>query len=219
MDDVMNHVPDRLAAGAHEHVTIRPSILYFGTPVVLITTVSGDGSFNISPMSSAWALGDRVVLGCTATGQGIENLRRQGECVLNFPSSSLWRKVERIARATGRREVPPAKAAIGYEYVADKFALAGLTAMPSEIVTPPRIAECPLQFEAVLVEAKPSNGPDGSAAMFIAETQVKRVHAYREIVIPGTNHVDTAAWDPLLYVFRHYFGTGDDLGKTFKAER
>jgi flavin reductase (DIM6/NTAB) family NADH-FMN oxidoreductase RutF len=218
MNDVMNHVPGRSASTKREHVTIKPSILYFGTPVVLITTMNRDGSVNISAMSSAWALGDRVVLGCQASGQGIENLIHEKQCVLNFPSSELWRKVESIARATGRREVPPAKAAIGYRYVADKFALAGLTAIPSEIVTPPRIAECPLQFEAVLVEARPSNGPDGSAAMFIAETQVKRVHAHREIVISGTNHVDTAAWDPLLYVFRHYFGTGDDLGKTFKAE-
>jgi flavin reductase (DIM6/NTAB) family NADH-FMN oxidoreductase RutF len=208
----------RRAPEARDHLTIKPSILYFGTPVVLITTMSPDGSVNISPMSSAWALADRVVLGCTATGQGIKNLRREKQCVLNFPSSSLWRKVESIARATGRREVPPAKAAIGYEYVADKFALASLTPIPSEIVTPPRIAECALQFEAELVEARASNGPDGSPFMYIAETVVRRVHAHRDVVVPGTNHVDTEAWDPMLYVFRHYFGTGPDLGKTFKAE-
>jgi flavin reductase (DIM6/NTAB) family NADH-FMN oxidoreductase RutF len=154
-----------LAPEAQEHVTIKPTILYFGTPVVLITTLNPDGGVNISPMSSAWALGDRVVLGCQASGQGIENLRRQRQCVLNFPSSALWRKVERIARATGRRDVPPAKAAIGYEYVADKFALAGLTPIPSEIVAPPRIAECPLQFEADLVEARASNARDGTPSM------------------------------------------------------
>jgi len=34
-------------------------VLYFGTPVALITTVNPDGSSNISPISSAWALGDR----------------------------------------------------------------------------------------------------------------------------------------------------------------
>ena len=41
----------------------------------------------------------------------------------------------------------------------------------------------------------------------------------RDIVIPDTNHIDTNRWSPLLYVFRHYFGTGPDLGRTFKAER
>jgi flavin reductase (DIM6/NTAB) family NADH-FMN oxidoreductase RutF len=135
-----------------------------------------------------------------------------------FPSADLWRKVERIARATGRHDVPPEKAAIGYEYVADKFTLAGLSEIASETIEPPRIAECPLQFEAELVEARASNGPEGEPAFFIAETRVKRVHAHRDIVIEGTNHVDTSSWQPLLYVFRHYFGTGPDLGRTFKAQ-
>lgn len=214
----MNSPVGLLEREAREHVTINPKILYFGTPVVLITTINPDTTVNISPMSSAWALGDRVVLGCTASGQGIENLRARRECVLNFPSAALWGKVESIARATGRRDVPPDKAAIGYEYVADKFALAGLTPIASRSIAPPRIAECPLQFEAELVEARPSDGPDGRPAFFIVETQVKRVHAHEDIVIEGTNHIDTASWQPLLYVFRHYFGTGTDLGKTFKAE-
>jgi hypothetical protein len=38
-----------------------------------------------------------------------------------------------------------------------------------------------------------------------------------EIVKDGTDHVDTERWSPLLYVFRHYFGTGDELGETFRA--
>ncbi|GAB2913207.1 hypothetical protein GCM10022245_55230 [Streptomyces mayteni] len=40
---------------AARHVTIEPSILYFGTPVVLLTMENRDGSFNLAPMSSAWA--------------------------------------------------------------------------------------------------------------------------------------------------------------------
>jgi hypothetical protein len=38
------------------HVTITPSILYFGTPVVLLSTEKADATFNLAPMSSAWAL-------------------------------------------------------------------------------------------------------------------------------------------------------------------
>jgi len=38
-------------------LTIQPKILYFGTPVALITTVDVDGNANIGPISSAWALG------------------------------------------------------------------------------------------------------------------------------------------------------------------
>ena len=46
-------------------------VLYFGTPVALITTVNPDGSSNISPISSAWALGDRYMLGLGADGQAV----------------------------------------------------------------------------------------------------------------------------------------------------
>jgi flavin reductase (DIM6/NTAB) family NADH-FMN oxidoreductase RutF len=37
--------------------TIEPSILYFGTPVVLISTRNEDGTTNVAPMSSAWFSG------------------------------------------------------------------------------------------------------------------------------------------------------------------
>ena len=201
-----------------DHVTIEPSILYFGTPVVLVTTMNADGTANISPMSSAWALGRDVVLGLGAAGQGAENLQNGRECVLNFPSSDLWQKVERIAHATGRNPVPPQKRRIGFEYVADKFSLGGFTSVPAETVKPPRIAECPLQFEA-RVKSVHGGKPGAVEGHLVIETEVLRIHAHRAITIPGTNHIDTSRWSPLLYVFRHYFGTGARLGKTFRAER
>ncbi len=39
------------------HRVIDPSILYFGTPVVLVSSLNEDGSPNVAPMSSAWWLG------------------------------------------------------------------------------------------------------------------------------------------------------------------
>ena len=42
---------------------INPKILYYGTPVILLTTLNEDGTVNISPLSSSWALGDCIILG------------------------------------------------------------------------------------------------------------------------------------------------------------
>lgn len=203
-----------------ETLRIRPSILYYGTPVALITTLNPDGSANISPMSSSFALGDRVVLGMAETGQGLDNLRRSGECVINLPSPQLWRAVEKLAPTTGKSPVPADKRAIGYRHVADKFDWAGLTAVPSDQVGPPRIAQCPLQLEARLVVAHRAQVEAGAEPpdFAILETRVVQTHAHRDIVVAGTQHVDTARWQPLLYVFRHYFGTSPRLGRTFKAE-
>jgi len=41
------------AATSPQHRTADPAILYFGTPVVLISSVNEDGSYNLAPMSSA----------------------------------------------------------------------------------------------------------------------------------------------------------------------
>lgn len=215
--------PDFLPAtgASDDHVEIRPSVLYVGTPVALITSTNPDGSTNISPISSVWALFDRVVLGLTWSSRGRENLARARELVINFPSADLWRRVEAIARATGRSPVPSHKQRMGYRFDPDKFALSGLTEQKSALVGPPRIRECPLQFEAVVVahHAPGAGWPEDRPESFeIIEVKVVRVHAHPDIVIAGTNYIDTAAWQPLLYVFRHYFGLGPDLGRTFKAE-
>lgn len=202
------------------HVAIDPPILYIGTPVALIVTRNPDGSGNISPMSSAWMLGNRAVLGLSSNGQGIANLRRERELVINFPNAAMWRRVEAIARTTGRRPVPPDKAALGYVFDDDKFSTGGFTRQPSDLVAPPRIAECPIQFEAQVAAMRgAARGGAGPAPDFhIVEAEVVRVHAREDHVVPGTHHIDTTRWAPLLYVFRHYFALGDDLGRTFKAE-
>src|ERR1044072_3486851 len=54
--------------------------------------------------------------------------------------------VDRIALTTGKREIVGYKRAQGYEYVADKFARAGLTTLGSHLVEPPRGAEGPRQL-------------------------------------------------------------------------
>lgn len=200
---------------AHEtHLRIRPSILYVGTPVALVTTVGSDGRPNIGPMSSAWALAYTVVMGWGTKAQTLDNLERERECVINFPGPELMDQVEALAPLTGRN--PPADPET-FRYEADKFGASGLTPQASECVRAPRIAECAIQLEARVATIHRPSGVDGEEFR-IVEAHVERVHASPAIVKPGSDHVDTARWSPLLYVFRHYFGTGPELGRTFRAE-
>ncbi|MER6513590.1 flavin reductase family protein [Nonomuraea sp. NPDC001636] len=195
------------------HVAIEPSILYFGTPVVLLSTENPDGSANLAPMSSAWALGRTVVLGLGADGQSARNLAERPELVVNLPAPHLWPQVERLAPLTGRDPVPDTKAA-GCRFEPDKFGAAGLRPEPSETVRPPRVAECPLQLEAAVARILPNE----SEGFVIVEAVVRRVHADPRIVVPGTQHVDPSAWSPLLYNFRHYFGLGPELGHSYRSQ-
>src|SRR5436305_10910208 len=89
------------------HVTSEPAILYLGTPVVLISTTNADGSYNLAPMSSAFWLGWRCMLGLASVSKTTENMKRTGECVLNPASVDIVAAVDRLARTTGSNPVPP----------------------------------------------------------------------------------------------------------------
>ena len=46
-----------------ELCTIDPKILYFGTPVALVSSLNEDGTTDLAPISSFWALGWTLILG------------------------------------------------------------------------------------------------------------------------------------------------------------
>ena len=138
------------------HQVTQPAILYFGTPVVLISTVNEDGTFNLAPMSSAWWLGQRCVLGLAAASKTTQNLIRTGECVLNLPSDAMaaagrpYRPDHRQRSGAGRQGAAAATATS-----ATKFETAGLTPVGSLTVQAPRAMECPVQLEAALEAVHP----------------------------------------------------------------
>ncbi|MEK5332862.1 flavin reductase family protein [Lysinibacillus sp. FSL W8-0992] len=192
---------------------INPKILYYGFPVILLSTLNEDGTVNISPLSSSWSLGDYIVLGVGIGGKAIENLERHPECVINIPDPSLWENVEQLAPFTGKNPVPEYKKQNGYTYKKEKYDISGLTPIKATLVKPTRIMECPIQIEA---KVKHIRIPDYSPHFAIVETQALHVHAHEEIIIEE-NHIDPNKWSPLIYNFRHYFALGNKLGNNFRA--
>ncbi|RKR90518.1 flavin reductase (DIM6/NTAB) family NADH-FMN oxidoreductase RutF [Micromonospora pisi] len=191
------------------HVVPGLKVLYFGTPVVLISSRNPDGSTNLAPISSAWWLDQSAMLGLGNSGQTTANLLRERECVLNLPSSSMVDAVDRIALTTGRAAVPVHKREQGYRYEPNKFALAGLTEQPSELVQPSRVAQCPIQLECRVVSSYPFGGPTPECTAF--QVEVLRTHVEESLVIPGTRHVDPIGWDPLIMKFCEFFGGGKNV--------
>jgi len=200
--------------------TIEPKILYFGTPVALISSLNEDGQTNLAPISSFWALGWTLMLGLLDETKTADNFARHPECVVNIPSPDLWQAVEKLAPLTGKDPVPPIKAA-QFRFVRDKFGAANLTPLASEVVKPLRAEECPVHLEARVVALHAMQGAKlqklgGGVA---AEIEVLRVHVDSDLVL-GDRYIDPAKWSPLIYNFRHYFRLAPtELGKTFRAER
>jgi flavin reductase (DIM6/NTAB) family NADH-FMN oxidoreductase RutF len=198
------------------HKTIEPTILYFGTPVALITTINEDGSANIAPMSSVWWLGWSCMLGLGAMGKTSENLLRTRECVVNLPSQEQVAYVDRLALTTGKNPVPEKKLAWGYRYEPDKFGVASLTPMPSVAVAPPRIRECPVQMEGMVHEARPF-GKNVNANAF--EVHIVRLHVEEHLLVnSGRPHIDPIKWRPLIMSFCRFFGVGDEVHPSRLAE-
>lgn len=198
------------------HRVIDPSVLYVGTPVYLVATKNPDGSANLAPASSHFALGRIIVLGLEEGGQSLANARWHGQLTVNFPESSQWEHAERLAGVTGANPVPEAKA--GYEFEPEKFARAGLTAAASDLVDVPRVAEAPIQLEARVLRITDGAKRAGDPHIYgIVEAEVVRVHARTDITVAGTDHLDPAAWHPLLYAYRHFFDRGAEVGWTRKS--
>lgn len=194
------------------HKTIDPTILYFGTPVALVSTRNDDGSANLAPMSSVWWLGWSCMLGLGQMGQTSANLLRTRECVINLPSADQVAHVDRLAMTTGRDPVPDKKRAWGYRHERDKFEIAGLTPTPSDIVSPPRVAECPVQMEGILHDARPF-GKNVSANAF--EVHIVRLHVDESLLVAGRDparpHIDPVKWRPLIMSFCRFFGLGREI--------
>jgi flavin reductase (DIM6/NTAB) family NADH-FMN oxidoreductase RutF len=188
------------------HVRADLKVLYFGTPVVLISSRNQDGSANLAPMSSAWWLGQSCMLGLGNRAKTTENLLRERECVLNLVPSSLVGAVDLLAPLTGSNPVPERKAAKGYRYEPDKFGAAGLTPQESEVVGAPRVQECPVQLEC-RVEGAHAFGENARAF----EVRVVRAHVEERLMIPGTDYIDPIAWDPLIMKFCEFFGEGSNI--------
>ena len=56
------------------HDRVDPAILYWGTPVVLVSTVNEDGTPNLAPISSAFWLGRTGILGMGLASHSAANI-------------------------------------------------------------------------------------------------------------------------------------------------
>lgn len=191
------------------HSIISPAILYWGTPVLLITSENEDGSHNICAISSVFWLGHRCILGFGAGSKTPQNIIRTGQCVVNLPDETMTNPVNALATTTGTEHPSPSKISRGYRFVKDKWACAGLTPQPADFVRPGKIKECPVQMECELVGTHKmmEDVPDRAGMLIALELHVLRVHVVDDLRMKGfANRVDPDKWRPLIMSFQQLYG-------------
>lgn len=192
------------------HIASNPSILYFGTPVVLISTLNEDGTFNLAPISSVFWLGYRCMIGIAVNSKTTQNILRTKACVLNLPSVAQAAQVNRLALTTGSDPVPPGKLKKGYQYVADKFAYAGFTPVQGM-----RVAECPVQMDAAFAGIHHL----GSETVVSIELKIEQVYLDEAILFEGLpDRIDPDKWRPLIMSFQELYGLGEKVQASALAQ-
>ena len=143
-------------------------------PVALVSTVDRDGVPNVAPFSFFSGVGSNppTVLFCPALRSSgdqrkdtLRNVEQTGEFVVNVVSNA-------IAAASNATA-----ADVGPEV--DEFQLAGLTAIPSETVRAPRVAESPAQMECKLLQIIFTRQAPGAGVVVLGE--IVRFHVNAEL--------------------------------------
>ena len=118
-------------------------------------------------------------------------IKETGEFVINLPCEAIVKATDLCGVKSGRD--------------VDKFALAGLTAEPSNLVAAPGIAECPISLECKVREVTSL----GSHDMFLADIVAVDVDP-KYVDEKGALHMEKAGL--LAYAHGAYFGLGKQLG-------
>ena len=118
-------------------------------------------------------------------------IKEKGEFVINLPTEAIVKATDLCGVKSGRD--------------VDKFALAGLTAEPSNLVAAPGIAECPISLECKVREVTHL----GSHDMFLADIVAVDVDP-KYVDEKGALHMEKA--NLLAYAHGAYFGLGKQLG-------
>jgi flavin reductase (DIM6/NTAB) family NADH-FMN oxidoreductase RutF len=200
-----------------QHSVIDPAILYFGTSVALLSTRDEKGHANLAPNSSVFWLSHTAVVGIAARSQTGRNLLSTRECVINLPSVNEVDAVDRLALTTGRDPVSDRKARAGYRYVRDKFGEASLHAIDADMVSPPRVVECPVNLESRVTGLHVLGGGDDpeDADLLAVELEIVRVHVHEGIRSPThETRIDPELWRPLIMSFQRFFGLGGEAQRS-----
>jgi flavin reductase (DIM6/NTAB) family NADH-FMN oxidoreductase RutF len=110
-------------------------------PIGWVSTQGKDGSVNLAPYSFFNAFNYiPPIIGFSSVGakDSLRNVQETGEFVWNLATRDTAEQMNASCAA-----VP---------YGTDEFALAGLTKLPSRLVSPPRLAESPVNFECKVTD-------------------------------------------------------------------
>jgi flavin reductase (DIM6/NTAB) family NADH-FMN oxidoreductase RutF len=156
-------------------------------PICLASTIDKEGQVNLSPFSyfNLFSMNPPICIFSPSrrvrdntTKHTLENLKEVPECVINIVNYTM---VQQVSLSS-------------CEYTKDinEFTKAGFTQIPSDMVTPPRVAESPIQLECTVAQIIALGENAGAGNLVLAE--IKKIHI-AESVLNAQNKIDQAKLD------------------------
>jgi len=144
-------------------------------PIGWVSTQGIDGSVNLAPYSFFNAFNYKPpIIGFASNGakHSLRNARETREFVWNLTTREV---------ASAMNETCATVA-----YGVDEFELAGLTKVPSRLVTPPRVAEAKVHFECKVADIVQLKGYKGDLAeTWLVLGEVVGVHIDEALIVDG----------------------------------
>ena len=156
-------------------------------PIAFASTVDKDGKVNLSPYSffNVFSANPPVVIFSPARRVRDNTVKHTLENVLDVPEVVInivnYDMVQQMSLSSTE-----------YPKGVNEFVKAGLTELPSEVVTPPRVAEAPVQLECKVLNVVALGEEGGAGNLVIA--QVVRMHI-KEDILDDEGRIDAAKID------------------------
>ncbi len=156
-------------------------------PICFASTIDAAGNINLSPFSffNLFSTNPPVCIFSPArrvrdntTKHTLENVLEVKECVINIVDYAMVQQTS-LASTEYAKEI-------------NEFEKAGFTMLKSELVTPPRVAEAPVQLECIVTEVIPLGEKNGAGNLVLAE--IKLIHIKEEI-LDSEGKIDQAKID------------------------
>lgn len=179
-------------------VSIGPKTMTLPTPAWLIGTYDADGKPNL--MTAAWggiccSTPPCLTVSLQKPRHSYAAIMERKAYTVSVPSEAMAAKADYCGMVSGRDH--------------DKFADCCFTAVKSDLVDAPYVAECPLVIECTVIHVLEV----GVHTMFVGRIQDVKVDedAMRD------GNPDPTRIKPVIYApeDRHYYGLGADLGLGF----
>lgn len=175
-------------------------------PIAFVSTVSPEGIVNLAPFSYFNGVSSTPPVLSVAIGpkrggvrkDTIRNIEATGELVINVVPRAI---AELMVKTSG-----------DYAPEVSEFDVSGLTRVPSQLVRPPRVGECPIAFECRCLQVVKVGAPDMATSLVLAE--VVLLHVSDDVLTDG--RIDPRKVDPVARLGASLYAT---LGEVWEIAR